>query len=166
MSAALTVGQKRYLAQLARSAWRKSAEADSLDEAGFRHEQVARACGRLGLRCCSQDHYGAVKAHFLNLLGQPGQALAADVRGRPELNERRMILWKIKARCREYGIGIGVADGICRQMTRGRGLEEAEEPRTLWNVFFKLRFYAPGGNPADRIMAGQNHRSTLGKERK
>jgi hypothetical protein len=143
MGAALSNGQKRYLAQLARRAWERDAEADGLDEAGFRHEQVARAVGRLGLRCCSQDHYGAVKAHFLNLLGQPGRALEADLRGRPELNERRIILWKIKERCREYGIGIGVAEGICRQMTRGRSLEEADETRTLWNVFFKLRFYKP-----------------------
>jgi len=26
-----------------------------------------------------------------------------------------------------------------------RGLQEVEETATLWNVFFKLRFYEPNG---------------------
>ena len=157
MAAPLTNRQKGYLAMLAKRAFVKaglnsqSPIANSLAEEKWRHDQVAIACGRLGLRCCSQDHYGAVKGHFLSLLGESGQALRADVRGRPEVNELRVVSWKIIQRCREYGIPISKADGICRQMTRGVGLQEVEEARTLWNVFFKLRFYRPEETRITRI---------------
>lgn len=146
MAAPLTNRQKAYLAILAQRAWRQAPEADALDANAWRHEQVAAACGKKGLRCCSQNDYGAVKARFLDLVGEPGRALAADVHGRAELNERRQVLWKIRARCREYGVSEALADGICRQMTRGRGLVEVEESSTLWNVYFKLRYYETNNN--------------------
>ncbi|HOC56636.1 MAG TPA: hypothetical protein PKI20_13520 [Verrucomicrobiota bacterium] len=141
MSAKLTNRQKAYLAQLARQAWQRNPEADAQDAGTWRREQVARACGRLGLRCCSQDHYGAVKAHFLHLLGRDGDALRADLHSQTEANQRRIILWKIRKRCSQYGLGLEYADGICRRMTRGRGLQETEDTATLWNVYFKLDYY-------------------------
>lgn len=133
---------------LAHQAFRKSQspEADgqaplasAIAEEKFRHEEVAKACGKLGLRCCSQDDYGYVKAHLLGLLGQEGLAMRAAVR--QGSNELRVVSWKIVRRCRELEIPLSTAEGICRRMTRGRGLQEVEEVATLWNVFFKLRYY-------------------------
>jgi len=148
MAAPLTNRQKAYLAMLAKEAFDKCGArsacgagplAVSLAEEKFRHSEVARACGREGLRCCSQDHYGLVKSHFLGLLGREGGAVQAYVR--QASNGLRVIAWKIVERCREYNIPLAKADGICRQMTHGRGLQEVEETRTLWNVYFKLSFY-------------------------
>jgi hypothetical protein len=144
MSAPLTNGQKAYLAQLAKKVF------DHIDIGGhadgraaeekFRHTETAKACGKLGLRCCTQDDYGHVKAHFLNLLGQPGRALAADVR--QATNGRRVIEHKIVALCREAGIHQAYADGICKRMNRGKTMAEVDEPKGLWKVFFALRYEA------------------------
>jgi hypothetical protein len=148
MAAALTNGQKAYLAQLAERAFDRNGKWQMADgkvkrEAvlKWRHEEVAKACGKLGLRCCSQDDYGYVKAHFLGLLGEEGMAVRAAVK--QATNELRVVQWKIVNKCKEYGIPLSTAEGICRRMTRGKGLQEVEEVATLWNVFFKLRYYEP-----------------------
>ena len=147
MSAALTNRQKRYLAQLARRALAAASGAVAkcgcpVDNAtAWRHCQVIKATGRHGLRCCTQDDYGPLKAHFLNLLGEPGQALRADLR--QLTNPMRVILWKIRRRCQDYGIGLDKAEGICRQMTHGLSLHQVETEATLWNIYFKLRYYEP-----------------------
>ena len=111
----------------------------------WRHAQVFHATdgAAAGLTACTQDHYGTVKARLLHLLARDGEALKADLHGRPEVNDRRVVTWKIIRRCQEYGISIAKADGICRRMTHGRSLDEVQEPRTLWNIFFKLDYYKP-----------------------
>ena len=135
---------------LAKQAFAKACERkESIDECGcglgpgtsYRHNQVIKACGMHGLLCCTQKEYGYVKARFLGLLGAEGRAVKAEMHGLPERNELRVIQWKIVNKCKECGIPIAKAEGICRQMTRGKGLQEVEETRVLWNVFFKLRFY-------------------------
>jgi len=149
MAAPLTKRQKYYLVTLARQAFEGECRRKNVEgripgaEEKFRHEAVAKACGKRGLRCCSQDDYGYVKAHLQGLLGAEGAAVRSYVR--QATNERRVVEWKIVKRCEEYGIPLAKAEGICRQMTRGRGLQEVEETATLWNVFFKLRFYEPKG---------------------
>lgn len=154
MAAALTNRQKAYLAMLAKQAFGRlrgeeprtlNLEPRTLnaEEEKWRHDEVAKACGKLGLRCCSQDDYGFVKAHFLGLLGQEGRAVQAHVR--QASNELRVVQWKIIRKCQECGIRMSTAEGICRQMTRGKGLQEVEEVATLWNVFFKLRYYEKRG---------------------
>lgn len=149
MSAPLTQGQKRYLARLAARAHRRATAAiiagqhlpDYVANVDFwRHQEVARACGKAGLRCCSQDDYGAVKAHFLNLLGEPGAALRADIHGQPGLNQTRIVLWKIARQCERLGVPVSYADAICRQMHHGHGLHQVERPAALWKVFFALRY--------------------------
>lgn len=69
----------------------------SAQREAFRHAHVAIATGKLGLRCCSQDDYKRVEAHFLDLLGETGKALNAHLRA--ETNSRRQVAWKIRKRC-------------------------------------------------------------------
>ena len=138
MAAPLTNAQKRYLSQLSRQAWRASPEADALDEGTYRRNEVAAACGKLGLRCCSQDDYGAVKGHFQNLLGHPGQALKTMVQGDPEANQRRVVEFKIMNRLTRLGEPLSYGESICRRMTRGAESLTSAATKTLWKVFFAL----------------------------
>jgi hypothetical protein len=136
MSAPLTNSQKRYLSQLARRAWRQSPDADPQDEATYRHTQVAQAAGKLGLRCCGQDDYNRVKAHFLHLLGEDGAALNAHVRA--ETEPRRLAEFKLLQACEEFGLHLSYADAICRRQNRGLGLGDVG-PKTLWHLMFTIR---------------------------
>ena len=91
MSAPLTHDQKRYLSQLASRAYKRQTAiargrgeslaggkydglAQTAAEQQYRHDQVALATGKLGLRCCSQDDYKEVEGHFLDLLGNHAAA--------------------------------------------------------------------------------------------
>lgn len=103
----------------------------------FRHAEVAKASGKLGLRCCSQDDYKTVEAHFLNLLNEPGRALAAHVHGAS--NGRRQVEWKITQSLARLGKGMAYAEGICRQMHHGTGLMDASE-KQLWKIFYALEY--------------------------
>ena len=147
MSAPLSHKQKRLLSQLSDRAFdRASAEADgqyfyddlpaTTARAQFRHDQVAKACGKLGLRCCGQDDYKLVEAHFLNLLGETGRALNAHLAAATE--SRRVIERKILDACREFGFGVSYADKICRAQNKGLGLQDVDEKR-LWNIFYTVR---------------------------
>lgn len=144
---ALSNGQKAYLSQLSDRAFNRLAalahgRGEELDSstaarAKFRHEQVAEACGKLGLRCCSQDDYKTVEAHFLHLLGEDGRAMKALVRG--EGNPRRVVEWKITKALEALGRPISYADGICRRMYHGTALMDASD-KQLWKLFYALQY--------------------------
>ena len=153
MSAPLTKGQKSYLSQLAQRAFLRQCAlargrgevfadgqyeglAVSVAQEKFRHAQVAQASGKLGLRCCSQDDYKLVEGHFLELLGQPGAALKAQVRAATET--RRVIEHKIVQACAEFGFAMSYAHKICTSQNHGQGLDEVGE-KQLWNVFYTIR---------------------------
>lgn len=138
MSAPLSKGQKSYLSQLARRAWAKTiADADGVgpEESQFRHDQVALACGKLGLRCCSQDDYKIVEAHFLNLLGETGRAMNALVRSQD--NPRRIARYKLDQALREAQLETGYAEKICRAQFKC-GVNEATE-KQLWCLMFTVK---------------------------
>lgn len=141
MPAPLTNAQKRYLiTELIRPAFaRAGAEADGQSFDEWRLSQVLRACGKAGLRCCSQDDYGAVKAHFLAALGREGQAMAAAVRGAPAANRRRQAAWALRNQWQRMGLSEGYAAGICRQMSRGAETLATASEGTLWKVYYALR---------------------------
>jgi hypothetical protein len=145
MAAPLSHDQKRYLSQLSDRAFdRLSAEADgqyfyddlpaTKARQQFRHDQVVKACGKIGLRCCSQDDYLRVKAHFLDLLGETGKALDAHVRA--ETEGLRVVTNKIHAACREFGFTLGYANKICQRFRVN--LDGATE-KQLWTVFYTVR---------------------------
>ena len=149
MSAPLTRGQKIYLSNQAQAAFLLAqARGEPIPDCGcgakpaesYRHNQVIAACGRHGLCCCTQDHYADVKARFLDLLGHPARAFNAAVKG--ATNNQRVWQWKIIRRCEQFGVRLATADGICRRMTHGLSLDDADE-RALKNVFFKLLYYKP-----------------------
>lgn len=148
---ALSTKQKAYLAKLARKAFgRAQAEAcaegailpGGIYQNGFlndfdewRHEQVSRACCKQGLRCCDQDDYGAVKAHFLRMLGQTSQAERAAVRGAG--NGRRVAEYKLVQQLKDGGFQQSYAEAICQNMF-GHGVAAASE-KEVWKVFYTVR---------------------------
>jgi len=163
LSAPLTNAQKRYLSQLSDRAYARQhggptaiasspggedtgeggpqtgkAVSPTAARAAFRHAEVARAVHKAGLRCCSQDDYGAVKAHFLHLLGEDGAALRAHVRG--QNNEARVAEWKlfdeIKA-AGDTGITVRYVEQICRQQF-GCTITEAST-KQKWSLLYTVR---------------------------
>jgi len=137
MSAKLSNLQKRHLSQLSRRAWSKAGpELDGISEADYRHAEVIKACGKIGLRCCDQNDYKLVESHFLDLLGHHGAAFSAQLRAATET--RRMISFKIAKACEEFDFRISYADKICRAQNQGRGLDDVEE-RALWRIFYTIR---------------------------
>jgi hypothetical protein len=146
MSAALNKGQKAYLAQLFERAFNQAAAVargrgeepavDTKARTTWRHQEVAKACGKLGLRCCSQADYKRVEAHVLDLLGEAGKAFNAHVRA--ETNERRIAEWKLVQTCKEFGFHLAYAEAICRRQHNGLGLDDVDE-KALWNLMFTVR---------------------------
>lgn len=146
MSAPLTNGQKAYLAQLATRAFNfecakahgrgETPDTSSATRETFRHQEVIKACGKNGLRCCSQDDYKLIEAHFLELLGQHAQAFNAQVRAATE--DKRLVEYKIVQACKEFGFAMSYADKICRAQNKGAGLQDVSE-KTLWTVFYTIR---------------------------
>lgn len=147
MPAPLTNTQKRILSQDAERAYRfEAAKARGRGEewdmsakaiAQWRHDQVVIAVAKVGLRCCSQEDYSAVKAHFLHLLGEDGRAMRALVRSQSE--ERRQAEWKITEACKALGRHIHYADSICRRMFHGTALLDASVEQ-LWKLLYSLNY--------------------------
>jgi len=143
MSAPLTNVQKRILSQLARRAFNRELamargrgeKLADLNEVAFRHQHVAQACGKLGLRCCSQDDYGAVKGHFLNLLGESGKAFEAIHHG--EGNARRVAEFKVVQACEQAGLQVAYAGRICANMFKC-SLADASADQ-LWKLMFTIK---------------------------
>ena len=139
MSAPLSNRQKRDLSLLAARAYKKAlADSDgslTLDEAAFRHHEIGAACGKLGLRCCSQDDYKIIEAHFLNLLGESGRALTALVRH--QTNPRRVAEYKLVQACEAAGVNLGYAAAICRNMFKCE-LDDAGADQ-IWKLTFTVK---------------------------
>jgi hypothetical protein len=122
MSAPLNNDQKRILSQLAQRAFQRECalargrgESPVINAAAadaFRRREVIRATGKAGLRLCSQNDYGAVKGHFLNLLNRPAEAFQAVHRG--EGNGRRVAEFKLVQACEQTGVRLDYAAAICR----------------------------------------------------
>jgi len=142
MPAPLTNRQKAYLAQLCRRAFNRQAalahgrgDAWEIDEEQWRHDQVARATGKLGLRCCSQLDYKAVESAFLDLAGEHGRAFDAAVRAQTE--RHRQAEAKLLENLRAYGFDPTYAEPICRNMFKCSVLEATTEQ--LWKLCFTIR---------------------------
>ncbi len=142
MSAPLTHKQKRYLSQLARRCLnivralaRGRGERFDVREDDWRHQEVIAACGKHGLRCCTQADYNAVKAHFLDKLGSHGDAFNAQVRAATE--ERRVAEYKLAAECAAAGLHLNYANAIC-QRQYGCTLFDATA-KQLWTLVYTIR---------------------------
>lgn len=137
MSAPLTNGQKRHLSTLARQAWHQAGpELDGISEGDFRHQEVVKACGKIGLRCADQNDYKLIEGHFFELLGLHSAAFNAQLRAATET--KRVVSHKIMQACREFGFHLSYAESICRNQNHGRTLDQLEE-KALWRVFYTVR---------------------------
>lgn len=143
MSSPLNKTQKAYLAQLANRAFNlEAAKARGRSEAwtetveDWRHGEVVKACGKLGLRCCTQRDYKFVEGHFYRLLGQEDKAFECFMAAQNEGG--RQIEHKITAALRTLGKKIDYAEAICNRMHHV-GLTEASEQQ-LNKVFIALRY--------------------------
>jgi hypothetical protein len=142
MSAPLSNLQKRHLSQMARRALNRAAalargrgETFAVDEQTYRREEVIRACGKHGLRCCSQDDYKTIEAHFLDLLGDHGQAFNAQVQAATE--KRRQAEAVLVRELAKAGLHISYANAICQRQFRCTIFDATE--RQLWNLVYTIR---------------------------
>lgn len=137
----LTNRQKFILSDLARQAHARALAAsglpadDFMDEKDFRHEEVARACGKLGLRCCTQMDYAAVEAHFLALLGREAEAQQARLRAGTEA--RRQAAAVLERELARFGFHRGYAEAIARSKFK-RQISECSEKQT-WVLVYDIR---------------------------
>lgn len=146
MSAPLTRYQKAYLAQLADRAFSRAAEVarqrgelpatDWRARENYRHDQVAAACGKFGLRCCSQDDYKLVEGHFLEALGHHGAAFNAFTRA--ATNDLRVAQYKLREACKQAGLSINYANAICRNQNRGLTIDDVTA-QTIWRLIYTIR---------------------------
>lgn len=145
MSAALSHKQKRYLSELAARAFdRADVEADgnlypglavSTARGEFRREQVVQACGKAGLRCCSQDDYKLVEAHLLKLCREDARAFNAGVAAHTDgVRRARHIL---RDELEQAGLAPAYAAAICRNQFKVE-LDSASE-KQVWALIFTIR---------------------------
>jgi hypothetical protein len=136
-SAPLNREQKRELSQLYRRAYKRAgAGVDGLTIDDWRRSEVARATGKLGLRCCTQSDSCACQAHVWELLGEPGRALYWLQRGQGEGQRQAMAV--LERTCRECGLPLSYPAAVCRRQNRGLELAHASE-RQLWSLIYTVR---------------------------
>jgi hypothetical protein len=133
--------QKGYLAQLASRAHVATSREgiggadDGIELDEWRRREVAKACGKFGLRCCSQDDYRLVEGHFLNLLGQEDRAMRSFERAAEDPKRRAEIVL-----CRElarYGFLQSYAEKICRDKFKCT-VSEASSGQT-WKLVYDIK---------------------------
>jgi hypothetical protein len=142
MSAPLANSQQRHLSQLARRALNLvrslalgRGEQFEVDEDTWRREEVIAACGKHGLRCCSQDDYKLVEAHFLDRLGAHGAAFTAQLRAATEKRRQAEAVL-----CREIklaGLHLNYANSICQRQYRCTIFDATE--KQLWTLIYTIR---------------------------
>ena len=142
MSAPLNNSQKRILSQLAQRAYNRAralarGRGEEMTERpdDFRRRHVVTVCGKQGLRCCSQDDYGAVKGHFLDLLGEHRQAFTAVLHG--EGNARRVAEYKLMEALEAAELPLSYAAAICRSQFKC-SLEDATS-KQIWCLTFTVK---------------------------
>lgn len=153
----LSNDQKRILSNLARRAFNlegakargrgETWDGSATAEVDWRHAQVGKAVGKIGLRCCDQADYKIVEAHFLALLGETGKAMNALVRS--QTNERRQIEHKICEVLATMRKPINYAASTCKQMFR-TSLEDASVDQ-LWRIFYALNKQATKQKKAAKV---------------
>lgn len=133
--------QKLNLVLLARRAWDASAKgigaignsSAAFDE--WRHQEVTRACGKVGLRCCENDDYPRVKAHFLHLLGEDGAAMEWHLRAATEpRRQAEAVLWR---ELRAAGLQPAYVEAICRTQFKCGVIEAGV--KQLWSLVYTVR---------------------------
>jgi len=150
-SAALTATQKRELCILARKAYaRARATGDAVNpiddgmcesrafEVWRRLQQVA-AVGQASLRCCINNDYLPLKAHFLALAGAARQA--REVAAKHVTEPRQWARARLRRECNEAADVMrdawGYAGGFLRKR-RGVDIATCDE-KALWQAIYLIR---------------------------
>ena len=145
MASPLTKDQKQTLAMLARRAFdvegakaRGRGEQWNGDSAHFeewRHEHVAKACGKVGLRCCTQLDYRAVRGHFNDLLGNTRAAFEDNYAAQTEpLRQAQAVLVR---ELKVAGLSINYAIAIAQRQYRCT-LDDLNRNQ-VWSLIYTIR---------------------------
>lgn len=140
----LSTLQKKILARLARRAFNLTGAkalgaGDAWDGSGaafdvWRHDQVATASGKAGLRACSQLDYKRVEAHFQSLLGQDGRALNAHVRA--ETEPRRQAEAKLLEVCEQWGFHLDYASSLSLRIHKVNLFDA--DTAVIWKLIYTI----------------------------
>jgi len=137
----LTNRQKYVLSDLSRQAWRLALERaggredDFCTEEDFRHQEVARAVAKHGLKCCDQNDYKAIEAHFLALLGRTEAAQRAQARAGTE--PKRQAEAVLAENLQKFGLPMAYAESICRRQNKCSLAEAAANQ--IWRLVYTIR---------------------------
>lgn len=100
----------------------------------WRHEHVALACGKAGLRCCTQLDYKLVEAHFLELLGETGKAMNALVQAQSE--PKRQAEARLIHACKTNGFKLSYAETLCQSIHK---VSLGDAPTAvIWKVIYTI----------------------------
>jgi hypothetical protein len=137
---ALSNDQKTKLVMYAKAAFEVQCRAGlcESDETKFRHEQVAIATGKSGIRECNNSHFRSIAAHFLRLAGREKEAdeiwqKTGRVKGSDEVgdthenreNAKAILRDLVKLSCGEINdeYVAHIAADQCREDFREKGLD-------------------------------------------
>lgn len=127
--------QKWRLAELARAAAKATgAPVGGRAHAEWRHAEARRVCG-LRISEASQRDFVPLRAHFLNLAGEPGEAFGALMKEGG--NARRVALWNLHKMLAERGLPPAYAEAICARQYKC-ALADASAPQ-LWRLVFTVK---------------------------
>lgn len=127
--------QKWRLSELALQAARAMGEpVHGLAHAEWRHQEARRAAGVRISEACQRD-YTALKAHFLNLAGEPEAAFSELMQA--DDNPRRVALWNLTRALSERGLPAAYAEAICRRQYKC-SLAQAAAPQ-LWRLLYTVK---------------------------
>ena len=113
----------------------------------YRHEQVAIATGKVGLRCCDNSDYSDCMARAKHLLGEDGQAMNHLIHG--QSNRSRQFEFLIQKELDRLGLPLSYAAGICRRMFHGLNLLEASQDQ-LFKILCALRYQKRQPRPPEK----------------
>lgn len=122
-------------------------------ETTWRHEQVRIACGRPGLRACSQLDYKRVESHFLDLLGQAGSAFNSQVQA--ETEPRRQAEAVLLRELNRFGFRLSYAESISRAQFKC-GVMDASVGQ-VWKLVYTVR---NRGNARNKPPRHEEHQQT------
>lgn len=134
----LTSAQRQRLAHIARRAWTHARDRGHThdDPDTWRHGQVLQAVGLPGLRQLTQQHFRAVRGHFLQLLGHHRPALSDIIASAGE--GHRQALFILTRECKARSLPLAYPAAIARTQFQNPHLNELTE-KQLWCLIYTIR---------------------------
>lgn len=141
--AALKNSQKSALAQVARRAFNRQralalgrGEAWTHQDDEWRHAEVMKAVGKAGLRCCVNDDFESIMAHFLDLAGESGQAMEYAIKeANRDCVRAQFVLVKTM---KEAGLKPAYVDKICLTQNKCQ-VQDMNDPKKIWALVYTIK---------------------------